>query len=54
MSQSLLMLGFVSFESPSLESIPIVCDFSVVFSTNLHGISPKRFIELTTDLKLGT
>jgi hypothetical protein len=37
-----------------LEHLPVVREFMNVFPEELHGMSPKRELEFTIDLKLGT
>lgn len=39
---------------PRLEDIPVVQDFSDVFSDDLHGLPPNREIEFSIDLIPGT
>jgi hypothetical protein len=41
-------------EAEGLENLPIVQDFSDVFSEELPGLPPKRELEFTVDLKPGT
>ncbi|XP_070032775.1 uncharacterized protein [Nicotiana tomentosiformis] len=41
-------------ESPSLKDIPIVCDFSDVFSDDLRGLPPERGIKFPIELVPGT
>lgn len=43
-----------SVDAPSLESVPVVCEFLDVFPTDLPGVLPKRDIDLCIDLEPGT
>uniref|UniRef100_M0ZUK5 Gag-pol protein n=1 Tax=Solanum tuberosum TaxID=4113 RepID=M0ZUK5_SOLTU len=40
----------VDFETPSLESVPIVNEFLEVFPEDLPGIPPEREIDFSIDL----
>ena len=39
-----------SLETPTLESVPVVCVFSEVFPEDLPGVPPKRKIDFGIDL----
>ncbi|XP_055803399.1 uncharacterized protein LOC129872432 [Solanum dulcamara] len=41
-------------EGPSLEDIPIVCEFVDVFPENIFGLPPKREVEFPIEVVLGT
>ena len=43
-----------SHETPSLESVPVVCEFPEVFPKALPGVPPKRKIDYGIDLVLDT
>ena len=61
-AQSLLKKGFEGYldyivrddKDVKLEDIPIVRDFPDVFLEELHGLPPKREVEFTIELVLGT
>ncbi|WMV18884.1 hypothetical protein MTR67_012269 [Solanum verrucosum] len=44
----------MDFETPTLESVPIVNEFLEVFSKDLPGIPPEREIDFSVDLLLDT
>ena len=44
----------VSLETPSLESVPVVCEFPGVFPKDLPRVSPEREIDFGIDLLLDT
>ncbi|XP_069146906.1 uncharacterized protein [Solanum lycopersicum] len=43
-----------SLETPSLESVPVVCEFPGVFPKDLPRVSPEREIDFGIDLLLDT
>ena len=43
-----------SIETPTFESVPVVCDFPEVFPEDLPVLPPKREIEFGIDLLLDT
>ena len=43
-----------SIETPMLESIPVVSEFSEVFPTDLPGLPPDRDIDFCIDVEPGT
>ncbi|WMV09825.1 hypothetical protein MTR67_003210 [Solanum verrucosum] len=44
----------VEIEAPSIESIPVVSEFSEVFPNDLSSMPPDRYIDFCTDLEPGT
>ena len=53
----LIYLAYVrdySVEVPSMESVPVVCEFPEVFPTDLPGMPPDRDIDRCIDLAPGT
>ena len=43
-----------SLETPTLESVPAVCEFPELFPKNLPGVPPEREIDFGIDLLLDT
>ena len=39
-----------SYETPTLESLPVVCEFPKIFPEDLPGLPPKREIDFGIDL----
>ena len=51
------LLGHIrdtNIETPMLESIPVVSEFSEVFPTDLSGLPPDRDIDFCIDMEPGT
>ena len=46
----LVHVKYSSIETPSLESVPVVNEYSDVFLEDLPGISPKREIDFGIDI----
>ena len=39
-----------SLETPTLESVPVVCEFPKIFPEDLFGVPPEREIDFGIDL----
>ena len=50
----LALIRDTSVETPMLESIPVVSEFSEVFPTDLPGLPPDRDIDFCIDVEPGT
>ncbi|XP_050895706.1 uncharacterized protein LOC127102379 [Lathyrus oleraceus] len=54
-AKSFSMFASVSVESQAnIEGLPVVCEFPEVFPDDMFGFSPKRVVEFTSNLVLGT
>lgn len=47
-------MAFIHVDSPSIESILVVCELMDVFSTDLLGVLLDRDIDFAIDVKLST
>ena len=54
MSSYLAMLRDTKEDKGAVENMPMVCEFSDIFSEELLGLSPKREIEFYIDVVPGT